>query len=100
MSKFRRGTASKARSKATSSKRAIRKTGAARGGRVPKRVPAVAARPAGPLGAPPAAKAKAAPGTAAVLAIGDEILRGESANSNAAYLSDRLFDAGYEVRAH
>ena len=100
MSKFRRGTASKARSKATSSKRAGRKTGAASGGRVPKRAPALAAKPVGPLGAPPAAKPKAAPGTAAVLAIGDEILRGESANSNAAYLSDRLFDAGYEVRAH
>jgi nicotinamide-nucleotide amidase len=43
---------------------------------------------------------KAAPGTAAVLAIGDEILRGEIANSNAAFLSERLFDAGYEVRVH
>jgi nicotinamide-nucleotide amidase len=47
-----------------------------------------------------AVKAKAPPGTAAVLAIGDEVLRGEIANSNAAYLSDRLFDAGYDVRAH
>jgi nicotinamide-nucleotide amidase len=27
-------------------------------------------------------------------------LRGEIANSNAAFLSDRLFDAGYDVRAH
>jgi nicotinamide-nucleotide amidase len=45
-------------------------------------------------------KEKARPGTAAVLAIGDEVLRGEIANSNAAYLSDRLFDAGYDVRAH
>src|ERR1019366_1641946 len=42
-------------------------------------------------------KAKARPGTAAVLAIGDEVLRGEIANSNAAYLSDRLFDAGYDA---
>jgi len=47
-----------------------------------------------------AVKAKVRPGTAAVLAIGDEVLRGEIANSNAAYLSDRLFDAGYDVRAH
>jgi len=30
----------------------------------------------------------------------DEVLRGEIANSNAAFLSDRLFDAGYDVRAH
>ncbi len=49
---------------------------------------------------PPATVAKAPPGTAAVLAIGDEVLRGEIANSNAAFLSDRLFDAGYDVRAH
>jgi nicotinamide-nucleotide amidase len=33
-----------------------------------------------------------------VLAIGDEVLRGEIANTNAAYLADRLFDAGYDVR--
>jgi nicotinamide-nucleotide amidase len=46
------------------------------------------------------AKAKVRPGTAAVLAIGDEVLRGEIANSNAAFLSERLFDAGYEVLAH
>lgn len=46
------------------------------------------------------AKPKPAPGTAAILAIGDEVLRGEVANTNAAYLSDRLFDAGYDVRAH
>ncbi len=45
-------------------------------------------------------QAKAPPGTAAILSIGDEVLRGEIANSNAAFLSDRLFDAGYEVRAH
>jgi nicotinamide-nucleotide amidase len=43
---------------------------------------------------------KAPPGTAVVLAIGDEILRGEVANSNAAFLSDLLSDAGYDVRAH
>jgi len=43
---------------------------------------------------------KPAPGTAAILAIGDEVLRGEIANSNATFLADRLFDAGYEVRAH
>jgi nicotinamide-nucleotide amidase len=43
---------------------------------------------------------KPPPGTAAILAIGDEILRGEIANTNAAFLSNRLFDAGYDVRAH
>ncbi len=48
----------------------------------------------------PVTAAKAPPGTAAVLAIGDEVLRGEIVNSNAAFLSDRLFDAGYEVRVH
>jgi nicotinamide-nucleotide amidase len=46
------------------------------------------------------AKVKPAPGTAAILAIGDEVLRGEITNSNATFLADRLFDAGYEVRAH
>ena len=54
----------------------------------------------GGIGAKAKAHPKAHPGTAAVLAIGDEVLRGEIANSNAAFLSDRLFDAGYDVRAH
>jgi nicotinamide-nucleotide amidase len=53
------------------------------------------------LAKPPSATVtKSPPGTVAVLAIGDEVLRGEIANSNAAFLSDRLFDAGYDVRAH
>jgi nicotinamide-nucleotide amidase len=34
---------------------------------------------------------------AALLAIGDEVLRGEVANSNAAFLSERLFEIGIEV---
>ncbi len=38
--------------------------------------------------------------TAALLAIGDEVLRGEVANSNAAFLSGRLFEAGLELREH
>jgi nicotinamide-nucleotide amidase len=38
--------------------------------------------------------------TAALLAIGDEVLRGEIANSNAAFLSDRLFGAGLDLREH
>jgi nicotinamide-nucleotide amidase len=38
--------------------------------------------------------------TAALLAIGDEVLRGEVANSNAAFLSGRLFEAGFELREH
>ena len=40
------------------------------------------------------------PGTrtrAAILAIGDEVLRGEVANTNAAFLSERLFEIGIEV---
>ncbi len=38
--------------------------------------------------------------TAALLAIGDEVLRGEIANSNAAFLSDRMFGAGLDLREH
>ena len=37
---------------------------------------------------------------AALLAIGDEVLRGEVSNSNAAFLAERLFEAGYELREH
>ena len=37
------------------------------------------------------------PHTAAILAIGDEVLRGEITNTNATFLSERLFDAGLEV---
>lgn len=40
------------------------------------------------------------PGTAAILSIGDELLYGEIVNTNAAFLSDHLFDAGYEVLRH
>jgi nicotinamide-nucleotide amidase len=35
-----------------------------------------------------------------LLAIGDEVLRGEVANSNAAFLSGRLFEAGLDLREH
>ena len=38
-----------------------------------------------------------APHIAAILAIGDEVLRGEIRNTNATFLSERLFDAGLEV---
>jgi nicotinamide-nucleotide amidase len=38
--------------------------------------------------------------TAALLAIGDEVLRGEVANSNAAFLSGKMFEAGLELREH
>ena len=34
---------------------------------------------------------------AALLAIGDEVLRGEVSNTNAAFLAERLFEAGYEL---
>jgi nicotinamide-nucleotide amidase len=40
------------------------------------------------------------PRTAALLAIGDEVLRGEVTNSNAAFLGDALFDLGFVVREH
>ena len=36
--------------------------------------------------------------TAALLAIGDEVLRGEVANSNAAFLSGHLFETGLDLR--
>jgi len=37
------------------------------------------------------------PQRAALLAIGDEVLRGEIGNSNAAFIAERLFELGYEV---
>jgi nicotinamide-nucleotide amidase len=36
----------------------------------------------------------------AVLAIGDEVLRGEVGNGNATFLSERLFEIGFEVGEH
>ena len=104
MSKFRRGTASKVRSKRAAASVVGRKAAVAAGRKPAKpvaRATPSASKPAAaeaPKTAPGAVRP--APGTAAVLAIGDEVLRGEIANSNAAFLSDRLFDAGYEVRAH
>jgi nicotinamide-nucleotide amidase len=40
------------------------------------------------------------PLTAALLAIGDEVLRGEVINSNGAFLGDALFDLGLVLREH
>src|SRR5262245_42559351 len=37
---------------------------------------------------------------AAVLAIGDEVLRGEVANGNSTFLSERLFEIGFDVGEH
>jgi len=37
---------------------------------------------------------------AALLAIGDEVLRGEIVNANAAFLSERLFELGIEIVEH
>ena len=34
---------------------------------------------------------------AALLAIGDEVLRGEIGNSNAAFIAERMFEAGYVI---
>jgi nicotinamide-nucleotide amidase len=99
MSKFRRGTASVARSKRSRVTPAARQTtGRARPPGKP--VPKAMAKPGGTSAKAVGAKAKVAPGTAAVLAIGDEVLRGEVTNGNAAFLSDLLFDAGYDVRFH
>jgi hypothetical protein len=99
MSKFRRGTASVARSKRSRVTPAARQT--TRRARPPgKPAPKAMAKPGGTPAKTVGAKAKVAPGTAAVLAIGDEVLRGEVTNANAAFLSDLLFDAGYDVRFH
>jgi nicotinamide-nucleotide amidase len=48
----------------------------------------------------PATPAVAAAPSASLLAIGDEVLRGEIINSNAAYLADQLFELGYVLREH
>ncbi len=40
------------------------------------------------------------PARFSVLAIGDEVLRGEIVNGNAAFLSDRLFELGFEPGEH
>jgi nicotinamide-nucleotide amidase len=40
------------------------------------------------------------PARAALLAIGDEVLRGEVVNSNAAFLGDALFDLGFVIDQH
>jgi nicotinamide-nucleotide amidase len=89
MSKSRRGVPQVARSKGKSVSSASGKR---------------AAKPVRPKPAPVAPVAsvpsKPPPGTAAILAIGDEILRGETVNSNATFLANHLFDAGFEVRAH
>src|SRR5262245_47716696 len=37
---------------------------------------------------------------AALLAIGDEVLRGEIGNTNAAFLSQKLFEGGFDIVAH
>src|SRR5213592_4530602 len=37
------------------------------------------------------------PQRAALLAIGDEVLRGEISNTNAAFIAERLFESGYEL---
>src|SRR5262245_50004675 len=37
------------------------------------------------------------PQRAALLAIGDEVLRGEVSNTNDAFIAERLFEAGYEL---
>lgn len=108
MSKLRGSVADKSGkvTKQAASRTTARKASAARGPVAKKNAAPVrtaAARAPGPTAAAPKV-AVAAPavraGTAAILAIGDEVLRGEITNSNATFISDRLFDAGYEVRAH
>jgi len=106
MSKFRRGTASLARPKPTSVAGAGRRatspaTKSGKGVAAARGKSSVVSTKgaASPAKAPPGT-ATLPPGTAAILAIGDEILRGEIMNTNSVFLSDRLFDAGYDVRAH
>jgi len=96
MSKFRRGSASEMRKRKVGP--AVRGKTAARPGR--RALVSVAKAPGQPAIGPHPGASTAPPGTATILAIGDEILRGEIANTNAAFLSDRLFDVGYDVRSH
>jgi nicotinamide-nucleotide amidase len=49
---------------------------------------------------PKAAKRSSTVSSAALLAIGDEVLSGEIANANATFLSSRLSEAGLAVREH
>jgi nicotinamide-nucleotide amidase len=105
MSKSRRSTARGGTSKRSTSVKGKRKPTARRPSSRPSKQAAAKGAPPSVAEARPTvpsvpAKAAAKPGTAAVLAIGDEVLRGEIANSNAAFLSDLLFDAGYDVRVH
>jgi nicotinamide-nucleotide amidase len=95
MSKSQRSTAKVARktAKPTAKRRAPRTRPKARG-------PARGSHKGDATTPTPVAAVKPGLEAAAILAIGDEVLRGEVANSNAAFLSDRLFDAGYNVRAH
>src|SRR5512138_482346 len=103
MSKVRRGTATNVRSKRKvvtgAGGKSVPSAGRGTGVSAAKAKPAAAAAPA-PTTAQRAPATKAPPGTAAFLSIGDEILRGEIANTNAAFISDRLFDAGFDVRSH
>jgi nicotinamide-nucleotide amidase len=96
MSKYRRGTDSKVRSKRTVKPR-VRSASPRKGNTSPPAVDKTQGKtePALVSVAQPTVK----PGTVAILAIGDEVLRGEVANTNAVFLSDLLFDAGYEVRS-
>jgi nicotinamide-nucleotide amidase len=72
--------------------------GAAKEKRTPK--PAVSPKPASPPPSPPPARRTSTVGSAALLAIGDEVLCGEVANNNAAYLAARLSEAGLSVQEH
>src|SRR5262245_6206139 len=50
--------------------------------------------------APRQSRAATTPQTAALLAIGDEVLTGEIANANGTFLAERLADAGMVIREH
>lgn len=78
-------------------KAAAKKTAAKRSQPALKPVTSSSNGPVASRGAPAPAPA-VLPHTAALLAIGDEVLRGEVANTNAAFLADHLFDAGLDVR--
>jgi nicotinamide-nucleotide amidase len=64
----------------------------------PAKAPAAAEKPV--KAPPPAPVRREGARSAALLAIGDEVLAGEIANTNAAFLSDKLSEAGLSVREH
>jgi nicotinamide-nucleotide amidase len=74
-----------------------KRAGKAPAGPAPKSPPPKSSPPPAP---PPARRASTSARTAALLAIGDEVLSGEVGNGNAAYLASRLSESGLTVAEH